>query len=180
MLHEKGLAFKLLARSYLNGRKIKWNGKIFQVEMDWAKLLLYYMNNNSSNTSTYLHIFTCINTSPSQQWSDLWYHEYTQISQNIFLEAQAIYNNFNTVYWYQILNTTSTSKAHINHTVTCTCHQAQGLTQTQRENYDSIGQQQIKQQELSLYVRFYIFFLSLQWMNKLILEWNNTLYFYNH
>lgn len=69
----------------------------------------------------------------SQQSNDLRYHEYTQISQYIFLEAQAIHNNFNTVYWYQSLNTMSTSKTYlnvnINHAVTCTCHQAQRLTQ---------------------------------------------------
>lgn len=102
----------------------------------------------------------------SQQSNDLRYHEYAQISQYIFLEAQATHNNLNTVYWYQSLNTTSTSKSYlninINRTVTCTCHQAQGLTQIQRENYDSTGQHQIKQQQLSLYVRFCIFFQSLQ------------------
>lgn len=110
--------------------------------------------------------------------NDLWYHEYTHISQSIFLEAEAIHNNFNTVYWHQSLNIMSTSKTYlnvnINHTITCMCHQAQGLTQIQRENYDTIGQHQIKQL-LSLYARFCIFFLSLQWMNKLILEWKHHL-----
>lgn len=117
--------------------------------------------------STYLHIFTCIHVSTnkssiqSQQSNDLRYHEYTQISQYIFLETEAIHNNFNTVYQYQSLNMMSTFKTYlnvnINCTVTCMCHQAQGLTQIQRENYDSIGPHQIKQQ-LSLYVRFCILF----------------------
>lgn len=138
--------------------------------MDQTKLSS--MHNNSSNMSMYLHIFTCINGSThkssiqSQQSNDLQYHEYTQISQSIFLEAEAIHNNFNTVYWYLSLNIMSISKTYlnvnINRTVTCMCHQAQGLTQIQRENYDSIGQHQIKQQPRSLYVRFCIFFLSLQ------------------
>lgn len=46
--------------------------------------------------------------------------------------------------------------------------------QIQRGNYDSVGPNEDRQQQLSLYVTFYLFF-SLQWTNKLVLEWNNSL-----
>lgn len=134
--------------------------------MDWTKLLLLLSSthSNSSNMSTYLHIFTCINVSTNkssiqaQQSNGLWYHEYTQTSQYIFLETEDIHNNFNTVYHYQSLNMMSTSRSIWMSILIARSHACvTRLTQIQRENYDSIGQHQIKQQ-LSLYVRFCIFF----------------------